>query len=82
MTPTTKATWQLKWRDRVYFSHLTETSCELATLFPLHLQLKFLQGVEMVLACPDTGYRSTHRYSPRAHAGLSIYASVQNLEMN
>lgn len=28
-----EASWQLEWGNRVFFSHFTETSCGVATLF-------------------------------------------------
>ncbi|CAM2106430.1 unnamed protein product [Caretta caretta] len=47
--PAAKASWQLEWGDRVYFSHLSARQAGVVTLFSLHLQPKVLGITEVML---------------------------------
>lgn len=48
---TMEANWWQEWGDRVYFSHLTETSCRVATLFSPSLQPEVPLTNEVVPGC-------------------------------
>lgn len=47
-TPDDTTTWRLEWGDRVFFSHLSATSCRVATLFSPSLQPEILEDIDTV----------------------------------